>query len=184
MKREIVEQETLLITPRFEVKKVVLRTKLSEEPYRDFFYIDKPDSVLVIVKLLDRIGLISVDRFLVNTTSYELIGGRIEKFENAIEAARRELLEETNLTGCNWRFHGDILSLPNISNEKTFIFSCDIENIDCLKLDVSEGIEKLTFFSKTEIVNLVKQYGIRSSADGYALLSYILSENYENLEFP
>lgn len=75
--------------------------KLINNTYTTFEMISKPNSVVIIPTVGQKI-LISIRKQAFNKATLALLGGYIKESEKPIEAAKRELLEETGLTSQDW----------------------------------------------------------------------------------
>ncbi len=85
----------------------------------------------------------------------ELCAGVVEQGEAPIEAARRELLEETGYAGGEWREVMTIGQNPSISNNITHCFVAEgVEKVAHQSLDESEDIEVL-LMSKEEVLQML-----------------------------
>ena len=79
----------------------------------------------------------------------------VEQGEAPIEAARRELLEETGYAGGEWREVMTIGQNPSISNNITHCFVAEgVEKVSHQSLDESEDIEVL-LMSKEEVLQML-----------------------------
>lgn len=115
--------------------------------------------------------------------SYELPGGRIENDELPLEAAKRELKEETGLTSNVWEFLTCIHPLPSVTTEKVYIFSVNIDENAMINLDleaINEGIANFEFIEFEHISEILLQNKITCSVDGYAVLLFLQNHCKKN----
>ena len=85
----------------------------------------------------------------------ELCAGVVEDGEAPIEAAKRELLEETGYAGGEWREVMTIGQNPSICDNLTHCFVAEgVEKVSGQHLDASEDIEVL-LMSKTEVLDML-----------------------------
>lgn len=85
----------------------------------------------------------------------ELCAGVVEDSEAPVEAAKRELLEETGYAGGQWREVMTIGQNPSISDNVTHCFVAEgVEKVAGQSLDESEDIEVL-LMSKDEVLNML-----------------------------
>lgn len=79
----------------------------------------------VCVAAVDQAGRVAVVRqyrYPFGRTLLELPAGKLEKGEDPLPAARRELSEETGLEAAVWRDMGHIYVSPGISTEKLYLY--------------------------------------------------------------
>ena len=85
----------------------------------------------------------------------ELCAGVVEQGEVPIDAAKRELLEETGYAGGEWREVMTIGQNPSISDNITHCFVAEgVERISDQSLDESEDIEVL-LMKKEEVLQML-----------------------------
>ncbi len=164
-------KKILLSTPRFSVLHQQF-TEADGTP-RDFYFIEKPDAVSVIVCKGECIGLIRIDRPLTGRAGWEIPGGRMEGEETTLETAQRELTEETGFKGSGWKYITSFYPLPSITKERMHIYSCTADVSSSLALNASEGVSEFRFFTREEIRKLILDGEIHCSIDGFALLYYL-----------
>ena len=74
-------------------------------------------------------------------TLLEIPAGKLEQGEAPLYAAKRELKEETGITGANFKPLGYVYTSPGYSNEIMHLYSCEAESQDELNLDEDEFLE-------------------------------------------
>lgn len=85
----------------------------------------------------------------------ELCAGVSEKGEQPIEAARRELLEETGYAGGEWTLTMTIGQNPSTCDNLTYCFLArGVERVDSQHLDASEDIE-VVLKSEREVYDML-----------------------------
>ncbi|HUJ44528.1 MAG TPA: NUDIX hydrolase [Opitutaceae bacterium] len=113
---------------------------------RDFVVIDASDWVVVLALTPDhRLVLVRQFRFGIDDFSLEIPGGVMERGEDPLAAAQRELREETGYTGRNPRVLGGVHPNPAIMNNVCHIVLIEeAARTSGLAWDHDEEIEVLT----------------------------------------
>jgi len=96
----------------------------------------------------------------INQECYELCAGIVEKDEDPLVAAKRELLEETGYTSDEWTYLGK--AAPNASAMTNFCYcyiAKNVKKVDTQHLDSSEDITVLEV-SKDKLIELMKSEAI------------------------
>lgn len=89
----------------------------------DFYVIDAPDWINVVaVTPEDEILLIEQYRHGIRSVTVEIPGGMIDPGEAPIEAAKRELLEETGYRAEKWVCIGEVVPNPAIQDNKCYTY--------------------------------------------------------------
>lgn len=93
----------------------------------------------------------------------ELCAGVVEEGEEPIEAARRELLEETGYGGGRWELAMTIGQNPSISDNLTYCFTATgVERVAGQQLDAGEDIEVM-LLTRDEVRNLLESDGMKQA---------------------
>jgi 8-oxo-dGTP pyrophosphatase MutT (NUDIX family) len=143
----------------------------------DFFLIDCSDWVQVIAETEDgRIVLVEQFRFGSMDFSLELPGGIMEVGEGPVEAAARELAEETGFVGDGGEL---IASLrPNPAIQTNMVNVVAIKNCKLLRDTNFDELEDLStaLVSRRELLNFVKNGHISHCIATAAIFNYILRD--------
>ena len=143
----------------------------------DDFYVFERNNVSLIVAIDEdnRVLLKREYRYPVDEILYELPGGVIEEGDNALDAAKRELLEETGYVANDWKKLSSGYDYPtkdtnvvNIFLAKNIIKTCE------QKLDLSEEIE-YEFVPLKEAIDMCLSNQIKVNG---TIAGLMLSEKY------
>ena len=172
------KQIVIYKTPRFEVIRDTIQCGNTSQ---DFYYVRKPNAVSVIVVANGLIGLLKIKRHLIPQITYEIIGGRIENNENPLIAAKRELLEEVGIVTEDFTLISETYPLPSVTTEKVFIYVANVINTESIKIESHEGIIEFQFYSKNQVLELIRELNVNCSIDAYALLFYFTFTSNEEV---
>jgi 8-oxo-dGTP pyrophosphatase MutT (NUDIX family) len=98
--------------------------------------------------------LVGQYRYTLNTYSWEIPEGGAEDNENLLEAAKRELLEETGLSANKWTELGEPYTSNCFTNERAYIFIAEDLSKGEARPDPTELLElkKLPFMETWQMV--------------------------------
>ncbi|HEY9550873.1 MAG TPA: NUDIX hydrolase [Prevotella sp.] len=126
--------------------------------YDEYYVLEYPDWVNVIA--LDREGNMILERqwrHAAGIVSTEICAGVIEKGETPLQAAQRELLEETGYAGGNWAHFMTIMPNPSTMTNTCHCFiATNVERISNQHLDETEDIEVL-FVPRSEVYTMLQE---------------------------
>ena len=127
----------------------------------DYYHVNRPNYVLIIARnkkgeiLLEKNYRRGVDEIL-----FELPAGWIEKDEDLISAALRELKEETGFSG-NARLLGEIYPQPAYSSQYAFIVLIELDNTISLKVPDEDENTEISFVNLIKISEKIKKGEIK-----------------------
>lgn len=124
----------------------------------EYWVLEFPDWVNVIAIATDgRMVMVRQYRHALGITSYELCAGVMEEGETPMQAAKRELLEETGFGGGEWREYMTISANPsNHTNMAHNFLAIGVEPMSEQHLD---DTEELTYhlFSREEVFGMLRR---------------------------
>ncbi|WP_290535246.1 NUDIX hydrolase [Alistipes sp.] len=140
----------------------------------DYYVFEYPDWVNITA--IDREGrFVMIDQYRhgLGETSYEIPAGVIETSDSTpLEAARRELFEETGYGGGTWRLLTSISANPATQNNITHCFlATGVDRIGTQHLDATEDIG-VHLFTRSEVLGLLRTDSIRQALMAAPLWRY------------
>lgn len=124
----------------------------------EYYVLEYPTwvNVIAITKEGDMV-LVRQYRHALGRTNFELVAGVLEKGEDPLVAAQRELLEETGYSGGEWK---ELMQLSANSSTMTNLTHCflaeGVEKTALQNLDASEDLE-VYVFSQEEVKQKLQQ---------------------------
>ena len=139
----------------------------------EYYVVEYPDWVNVIA--IDTEGRFVMERqyrHAVAMTCYELPCGVMESGETPLEAAQRELLEETGYSGGEWCHLMDITPNPSSMSNFTHCFvATGVSKTASQKLDATEELE-VHLLTREEVLQLLRENRLIQSLMITPLLKY------------
>ena len=123
----------------------------------EYYVLEYPTWINVIAVTKDnQMVFVRQYRHALGCTNFEIVAGVVEEGEQPLQAAQRELLEETGFGGGQWKEIMQLSPNPGAMNNLTHCFYAqDVEKLSNQHLDVGEDIE-VHLFSKEEVLQMLK----------------------------
>jgi len=119
---EILQDKKVYETPVFSLHQIDLIPEKSEQSV-PFYVLKAPEWINVIAMTADeQIVLVEQYRAGIDASSLEIPGGMTDPGEDPLEAAKRELLEETGFSSTSWTKIGITSSNPAILSNFTHLY--------------------------------------------------------------
>ena len=157
MKWKTLSQKYLIEKPWLtaRVDKVQLPTGVIIDEY---YVLEYPDWVNTIAITKDgKFVFVRQYRYAIGKTVNELCAGVVEKGEDPMDAAKRELMEETGFGGGNWQEWMTISANPSTHTNLTNCYlATDVEPLGKQRLDQGEDLEP-RMFSREEVLDMLQK---------------------------
>ncbi|MGN1262474.1 MAG: NUDIX hydrolase [Prevotella sp.] len=139
----------------------------------EYYVLEYPDWINVIAITREgKMVLVRQYRHALGKTCYEIVAGVIENGEPPLEAAKRELQEETGYGMGTWR---ELMTLSPNSSTCTNITHCflatDVEKVSGQHLDTTEDID-VYLFDKEEVRAMIEKSEIKQALMAAPLWRY------------
>lgn len=178
MRWKILNSDYLLRTKWLTVRKDHVRIPLGIE-IDDYYVLEYPDWINVIAIAED--GQFVIERQYRHGTQsvdYELCAGTVEQGEQPIDAAKRELLEETGYEGGEWTFFCESCPNPAAMTTKNYTFLAKgVKYSGGRHPEKTEDIE-IHLMTYDEVKDLVMKGEIRQGQMLAPLWKYIAENKY------
>lgn len=153
---EVLKSEYLMNRPWLTVRREHVRLANGRES-PEFYVLEYPDWVNVTALTKEgQMVMIRQYRHGLQRTDFELCAGVIEVGEDSLEAARRELLEETGFGGGEWRLLCRVAPNPSTQTNYTYCYlALGVEPLQPQQLDGAEDIS-VHLLDQQDVLNMLR----------------------------
>jgi len=119
--------------------------------------------------------IVMVDEYRISVRKWllQLPAGKIEAFETAEGAAKRELYEETGFSFCDIKYLGSFYSSPHFSDEEIFVFAGEVQGGENSNQTPRERIN-VKLICKSEVENMISSNKLK---DAKTITAYLMWRN-------
>ena len=129
---------------------------------------------VVAVDKNNEILMVTQYRYAIGQDMLELPAGLIDKGEEPLDAAKRELLEETGYRAAKWELLTSAHTSPGCHNEKIYVFSAsDLSRVSDQRLDEDE----ILTFSQAPFKEILKKVKQGKITDAKTIIGILLYHN-------
>lgn len=141
----------------FSTRKDIILSPVTGKEH-DFYVVESPDWVNVVaITPGNQVVLIEQYRHGTGSVTIEIPGGTVDPGESPIEAAKRELLEETGYASHNWVCIGKVNPNPAMQNNACYTFLArDAREVQAQSFEGTEDIA-VSLIPTSNIPNLVSE---------------------------
>ncbi|PID99113.1 hypothetical protein CSA80_03295 [Candidatus Saccharibacteria bacterium] len=168
----ILSEKSMYKNPWLEVSELQISREGKPGTYSVVY---RQDTVAIIVRnSSNELLMLKQYRFPTQANSWEIPMGGIEKGESPLQAATRELKEETGIDLQNGRHIGTFRPVPGLTPQRVHVFSVfvNVSELDANLRQVDEIISK-KFVSQSEFRKMVSDGRV---SDGFTLSSLALED--------
>ena len=172
-KWNLLESEYLIRRPWLTARRD--RVKLPNGQINDEFYVlEYPDWVNVIA-VTEEGEFIMIEQYRhgLGEVQMEICAGVVEKGEHHLDAAKRELMEESGFGGGKWRLLTVLSGNPSTTNNLTYCYVAEgVKKISDQHLDRTEDVA-VRILSRNDVENLLRKDVMKQSLMVAPLLRYL-----------
>jgi len=172
-KWDLLESEYLIRRPWLTARRD--RVKLPNGQINDEFYVlEYPDWVNVIA-VTEEGEFIMIEQYRhgLGEVQMEICAGVVEKGEHHLDAAKRELMEESGFGGGKWRLLTVLSGNPSTTNNLTYCYVAEgVKKISDQHLDRTEDVA-VRILSRNDVENLLRKDVMKQSLMVAPLLRYL-----------
>lgn len=172
---EVIESEHLIRRPWLTARKDRLRLP-NGEINEEYYVLEYPDWVNVIA-VTEEGNFVMIEQYRhgLGVIETELCAGVVEEGEHHLDAARRELMEESGYGEGTWSLLAVLSGNPSTTNNLTYCYLAEgVRKISEQHLDRTEDVE-VKIMTRKEVENMIAKDELKQALMVAPLLKYLYS---------
>lgn len=160
-------------TPWIKLIEDTVLTHTNKELTYTYLKLDNPSVFIVAVNEAGQILLQQNYRYTLGKKLWEIPAGHVDSGESPLEAAKRELLEESGLTSESWESLGEMYMAVSVADVHQYIYLARNVRKTHENVDEDEPITNQHFKNQSDVQRMLVQHKIISAGDALALYRYL-----------
>lgn len=151
------------------------RVKLPNGQINDEFYVLEYPNWVNVIAVTEEGEFIMIEQYRhgLGEVQMEICAGVVEKGEHHLDAAKRELMEESGFGGGKWRLLTVLSGNPSTTNNLTYCYVAEgVKKISDQHLDRTEDVA-VRILSRNDVENLLRKDVMKQSLMVAPLLRYL-----------
>ncbi|MCM1451126.1 MAG: NUDIX hydrolase [Clostridium sp.] len=172
MKWAVEKSEYLFRRPWLTVRRDAVR--LPDGKVNPEFYILEYPSWVNVIAITEEGDFVMIEQYRhgLRDVFFEIVAGVVEEGEDTLDAAKRELQEETGFGGGQWQLFSVISGNPSVTNNLTYCYlATEVKRISEQRLDATEDI-RVHVLHPSDVLGMLQRDEIKQALMAAPLWKY------------